>query len=61
MVVDSDIVGQRLDSALAQLYSDSSRSEWHDYIAAGFVLITGRSVKPSYRLQEGDSIDINLR
>jgi 23S rRNA pseudouridine1911/1915/1917 synthase len=57
-VTDLDTAGLRLDQYLAGNLDDMSRTRARDLIADGNVLVSGRSVRPSYRLQRGDDISI---
>ncbi|MBU1178375.1 RluA family pseudouridine synthase [Patescibacteria group bacterium] len=52
--------GQRLDVLLARKLPDLSRSVSKKYIEAGCVVIGGKKVKASYKLNDQDIISINL-
>ncbi len=52
--------GERLDSYLAQLRENLSRSYIQRLIRQGYVLVNGRTAKPSTRLALGDQVQINL-
>lgn len=52
--------GRRLDQYLAEHSESLSRTRVHDLILAGRVHVGGRLARPSYRLQPGDEIRIEL-
>ncbi|MBN1121738.1 MAG: RluA family pseudouridine synthase [Anaerolineae bacterium] len=52
--------GQRLDHCIVEAVPDLSRSEIQRLIKAGQILVNGAASKPAYRLEQGDSIEINL-
>ena len=58
IIEDSD-VNQRLDSFLANLYAEHSRSAIQKLIKNGQVLLEGRQVKPSYLLKTDDVVSIS--
>jgi len=44
-------IGQRVDIALAAVYPELSRAQWQRLIKEGVVLVDGRPVKASFRLE----------
>ena len=54
--VDENDDNKRLDSYLAEITSDLSRSKIQAYIKSGFVKINDSDKKTSYILKEGDKI-----
>jgi 23S rRNA pseudouridine1911/1915/1917 synthase len=50
--------GERLDKWLAAQLPDRSRAEVQRWIEAGLVTRRGRALKASYRLTEGETIDV---
>ena len=55
-----DLIGLRIDKALASVPEIASRSQAARLLQAGRVRIGGRKLKPSYLTQVGDSIDIDI-
>lgn len=53
-------IGERLDKALAARLDNFSRSQIQALIREGEVLVNGRALKASYRLEEGDRVAITL-
>lgn len=52
--------GERIDKYLSALCPDLSRSYVQKLLKSGNVLVDGRQVKASYRLQEGDRIFLDV-
>lgn len=52
--------GSRLDAFLASLVQDWSRSRLQKLIEDGDVLVNGKTSKSSYKLREGDEIEVEL-
>lgn len=52
--------GERLDSYLARIQPDYSRSFWQKRCLDGLVLVNGLPAKPKQNLNNGDIIDTNL-
>ena len=60
ITVDTNNAGNRLDSFLAEHINGWSRSRLQRLIENGDVLVNEKETKPSYKLREGDEIDIDL-
>ena len=58
--VEIDNAGKRLDAFLAEHIDGWSRSRLQRLIENGDVLVNEKEVKASYKLREGDEIDIDL-
>ena len=52
--------GKRLDAYLAERIEGWSRARLRKQIENGDVLVNGKEAKPSYKLRDGDEIDIDL-
>ncbi|MBX3287733.1 MAG: RluA family pseudouridine synthase [Acidobacteria bacterium] len=52
--------GKRLDAFLSERIEGWSRSRLQRLIENGDVLVNEKAVKPSYKLREGDEIDVDL-
>lgn len=59
-VISSEDAGQRLDAYLAGVIQDWSRSRLQRLITDGDVLVNEKTSKPSYKLHDGDEIDVDL-
>lgn len=58
--VGVEAVGLRLDSFLSSKLQDISRTRIQRAVEDGDILVNQHVVKPSYRLREGDQIEIDL-
>ena len=58
--VDQDAAGKRLDAFLADQIEGWSRSRLQRLIEDGDVLVNGKTAKPSYKLRDGDEVDVDL-
>lgn len=45
-VIPDTLAGRRLDQALAELFSDYSRSRLKQWLEAGHVLVDGKQLRP---------------
>ena len=52
--------GKRLDAFLSEQIEGWSRARLQRLIADGDVLVNGKTAKPSYKLHDGDEIDVDL-
>ena len=53
-------VGKRIDAFLSESIEGWSRARLQRLIEDGDVLVNGKPVKPSYKLREGDELDVDL-
>jgi 23S rRNA pseudouridine1911/1915/1917 synthase len=58
--VSDEVAGSRLDSFLASVIYNVSRTKLQRAIDDGDVLVNNRVVKPSYRLRRGDEVEVDL-
>jgi 23S rRNA pseudouridine1911/1915/1917 synthase len=58
--VTEQFAGQRLDSALASMFPDYSRSRLQQWIRDGQVLLDGAVVKPKTRLAGDETLELNI-
>ena len=57
--VEKQYEGIRLDKVIAELLPNKTRNNILKLIEDGFILVNGKSFKPSQKAQENDEIDIN--
>lgn len=57
--VSDDLIGERLDRALAQLFPDLSRTRAQAAIKAGAVRVDGRPIRSSHQLEAGQQIEVD--
>ncbi|MEI7621665.1 MAG: RluA family pseudouridine synthase [Candidatus Moraniibacteriota bacterium] len=58
IIITAEHVGKRIDKFLAEEFFLYSRGEVVEKIKAGSVLLGGKKIKPSYKLEEGDEIKL---
>ena len=56
--INSDLTGLRLDKALSNILEDLSRSKIQSHLENGYILVNSKQEKSSYKLREGDEIEI---
>ena len=56
--INSELSGLRLDKALSNLLEDLSRSKIQSHLENGYILVNNKAEKSSYKLREGDEIEI---
>ncbi len=57
--VPLDMAGMRLDAALAELFSDYSRSKLQTWVKAGRVTVNGESLKTRDKLEGGELVTLD--
>ena len=60
LTVGVEAAGLRLDSFVASHLKETSRTRVQRAIVDGDILVNERVVKPSYRLRDGDQVEIDL-
>jgi len=60
LVVPSEQAGQRLDRFLVSQLTELSRSRIQSLVEEGFVQVDGSAMKPSYRVESGDSVTVEI-
>lgn len=59
-LVSPELVGLRLDQALAQLFPQYSRSQLKTWLLAGLVSVDGQSPKPKEKVAGGEKITLSV-
>ena len=60
LVVASEQAGERLDRFLVSHLAELSRSRIQSLVEEGFVQVDGVAMKPSYRVESGDSVTVEI-
>lgn len=60
LVVSGEQAGERLDRFLAAQLAELSRSRIQALVEEGFVQVDGAAMKPSYRVESGDSVTVEI-
>ncbi len=58
--IPPELAGQRLDQALASLFSDITRSQLQQWIEDGRVSLNGRSPRKRDRVKQGDAVEVSV-
>lgn len=58
-LVDKKLANTRLDKALSELLSDTSRTKIKSYLESGLIVVNNRVEKASYKVVENDEILVN--
>lgn len=56
--VTEEVQGERIDKALASMQQEWSRTQIQGFVQEGHVVVNGQSIKPKYKVQEGDIITV---
>ena len=59
--VSDDLVGKRLDQAVAQLFPDYSRSRLQEWIKDGSITVDGQAKRPRDKLMGGESVQLEAQ
>ncbi len=51
-------IGERIDKAIAALRSDLSRARIQQLLESGAITVSGKCVRPGYKLRAGDAVEI---
>jgi 23S rRNA pseudouridine1911/1915/1917 synthase len=60
LIIPYELAGMRLDAALAQLFSDHSRSRLKGWLENGLVKLDGEIVAPRTKLNGGESLETDF-
>ncbi|MBU2753921.1 23S rRNA pseudouridine(1911/1915/1917) synthase RluD [Acidithiobacillus sp. CV18-2] len=60
LVLPEERAGERLDSLLAELLPDLSRSRIQELLGAGEIVVNGENLRPSHRVHGGEAVQLRL-
>jgi 23S rRNA pseudouridine1911/1915/1917 synthase len=60
LIVSNEQAGERLDRFLVSRLGELSRSRIQSLVEEGFVQVDGASMKPSYRVESGDNVTVEI-
>ena len=60
LIVPPELSGQRLDRFLVSRLTDLSRTRIQSLMEEGFVQVSGAAMKPSYRVETGDNVTVEI-
>ncbi len=61
IIIPDRLIGQRIDSAMAQLLPDYSRSKITNWVRDGSALINGESFKPKEKVLGGEIVALSIK
>ncbi|MBT3196076.1 MAG: RNA pseudouridine synthase, partial [Candidatus Ruthia sp.] len=61
IIIPDRLIGQRIDSAMAQLLPDYSRSKITTWVRSGGALINGKSFKPKEKVLGGEVVVLSIK
>jgi len=53
-------VGERIDKAVAGVHTELSRAYVQQLIESGYVTVSGKQVRPGYKLRTGDAVEVSV-
>jgi len=59
-IIEENLVGERIDKILANLGQEWSRTQVQNWIKEGHVLVNGSKVKPNYKCDLEDQIELQI-
>ncbi len=60
LIVPQEQAGERLDRFLVSQLAELSRSRIQSLVDEGFVQVDGAAMKPSYRVESGDTVTVEI-
>ena len=60
IIIPDRLIGQRLDSALAQMLPDYSRSKITNWVKSGKALINNKTFKPKEKVSGGEIVNLSI-
>ena len=61
VIIPDRLIGQRIDSAMAQMLPDYSRSKITTWVRSGGALINGKTFKPKEKILGGEIVTLNIK
>ena len=61
IIIPDRLIGQRIDSSMAQLLPDYSRSKITAWVRSGSALINGKSFKPKEKVLGGEIVALSIK
>ena len=61
IIIPDRLIGQRIDSAMAQMLPDYSRSKITNWVRSGGALINGKSFKPKEKVLGGEIVALSIK
>ena len=61
LIITEENAGERLDTVLAGIVPDTSRTDIQNRVKSGHITVNGKTVKPNYKVKEEDNIELLKR
>jgi ribosomal large subunit pseudouridine synthase D (EC 5.4.99.-) len=61
IIIPDRLIGQRIDSAMAQMLPDYSRSKITNWVRSGDALMNGKSFKPKEKVLGGEVVALSIK
>ena len=61
VIIPDRLIGQRIDSALAQMLPDYSRSKITSWVRSGDALLNGKTFKPKEKIFGGEIVSVTIK
>lgn len=58
LIITEENAGERLDTVLAGIVPDTSRTDIQNRVKSGHITVNGKTVKPNYKVKEEDNIEL---
>lgn len=58
LIITEENAGERLDTVLAGIVPDTSRTDIQNRVKSGHITVNGKTVKPNYKVKEDDNIEL---
>lgn len=58
LIITEESAGERLDTVLAGLVEDTSRTDIQNRVKSGHITVNGKTVKPNYKVKKDDRIEL---
>lgn len=58
LIITEEHAGERLDTVLAGLVEDTSRTDIQNRVKSGHITVNGKTVKPNYKVKKDDKIEL---
>lgn len=57
LIITEENAGERLDTVLAGIVPDTSRTDIQNRVKSGHITVNGKTVKPNYKVKQDDNIE----
>lgn len=58
VIITEENAGERLDTVLAGIVPDTSRTDIQNRVKSGHITVNGKTVKPNYKVKQDDNVEL---